>query len=108
VICRMTSDSTWEIDTWLMSCRVLGRRVEQMVLRQILEHARRVGVHKLIGIYRPTDRNKLVEDHYAKLGFKLSGSGDDNSTSWELNVDTAEVPAAPMMVRALGFDLLPA
>jgi len=40
VICRPLSEADWEIDTWLMSCRVLGRRVEHMVLREILHHAR--------------------------------------------------------------------
>ncbi len=30
----------WDIDTWLMSCRVLGRKVEHMVLREVLSHAR--------------------------------------------------------------------
>ena len=63
----------WEIDTWLMSCRVLGRRVEHMVLREILEHARAAGIQKLSGTYRPTERNKLVIDHYAKLGFQGAG-----------------------------------
>jgi FkbH-like protein len=108
VICRPRAESEWEIDTWLMSCRVLGRRVEQMVLLQILEHAKRAGVHTLIGIYRPTDRNKLVEDHYAKLGFKQLKVQEGNDTVWELNVDTAEVQTAPMKVRTIGFDLLPA
>ena len=108
IICRPRFNSEWEIDTWLMSCRVLGRRVEQMVLRQILEHAKRAGIHKLIGTYRPTDRNKLVEDHYAKLGFKLSERLADGTTVWELDVETADVQAAPMKVRVLGFDLVEA
>jgi FkbH-like protein len=103
IICRQQSHSAWEIDTWLMSCRVLGRRVEQMVLREILEHARRNGIRKLIGAYRPTDRNKLVEDHYSKLGFTLVGSDPDGTTAWELDVNTALVAAAPMTVRSIGF-----
>ena len=69
VICRPARRGAWEIDTWLMSCRVLGRRVEQMVLREILDHARPRGVERLIGRYRPTARNAMVQDHYAKLGF---------------------------------------
>jgi FkbH-like protein len=103
IICRPRSHSEWEIDTWLMSCRVLGRRVEQMVLREILEHARRNGIRKLIGAYRPTDRNKLVEDHYSKLGFTLMGTDADGNTTWELDVDSAIVEAAPMAVRSIGF-----
>ncbi len=103
IICRQQSHSAWEIDTWLMSCRVLGRCVEQMVLREILEHARRNGIRKLIGTYRPTDRNKLVEDHYSKLGFTLIGTEAEARTTWELDVDTAAVEAAPMTVHCIGF-----
>src|SRR5271163_248916 len=69
IICRPAQDGIWEIDTWLMSCRVLGRKVEHMVLSEILQHARRAGIYKLAGTYRPTERNQLVLDHYAKLGF---------------------------------------
>lgn len=103
IICRQQSHSTWEIDTWLMSCRVLGRRIEQMVLREILEHARRHGIRKLIGAYHPTDRNKLVEEHYSKLGFTLISTDADATTNWELDVDRANVAAVPMTVRSIGF-----
>jgi FkbH-like protein len=105
VICRRGRLSEWEIDTWLMSCRVLGRRVEQMVLREILEHAKRQGVRKLTGTYRPTDRNKLVEDHYAKLGFTRLERQEDGTAIWELETETAKVQAAPMTVRSLGFEM---
>ena len=73
VICRPGEPASWEIDTWLMSCRVLGRKVEHMVLREILQHARAAGIEKLIGTYRPTDRNKLVVDHYAQAGILAIG-----------------------------------
>ena len=84
VICRPGEAGVWEIDTWLMSCRVLGRKVEHMVLREILEHARAAGIHKLAGTYRPTERNKLVVDHYAKLGFTKVVDEDSGLTRWEL------------------------
>ena len=43
VICREAEARVWEIDTWLMSCRVLGRGVETMVLREILAAGRARG-----------------------------------------------------------------
>jgi FkbH-like protein len=102
IVCRKR-DAGWEIDTWLMSCRVLGRRVEEMVLREILDHARREGAASLIGVYRPTERNKLVEKHYEKLGFACAATEPDGTTVWRLDVATAAVAAAPMAVRRLGF-----
>ena len=97
-ICRPGQPGEWEIDTWLMSCRVLGRRVEQMVLREILRLAQAAGVQRLIGVYRPTERNGMVRGHYAGLGFTAAGEQDDGATRWELPAD-AEVAAAPMAVE---------
>ena len=103
VICRPGEAGEWEIDTWLMSCRVLGRKVEHMVLREILGHARVAGIHKLMGVYRPTERNKLVVDHYAKLGFAKAGEEESGLTRWELLVEAADPASAPMKVVSQGF-----
>jgi predicted enzyme involved in methoxymalonyl-ACP biosynthesis len=86
-----------------MSCRVLGRKVEEAVLVELLGHARSRGVGRLRGVYRPTDRNKLVEQHYAKLGFTLVEEAPDGVTVWELDVATANVEPPAMAVRSGGF-----
>ena len=103
VICRTAESQVWEIDTWLMSCRVLGRRVEHMVLREVLCHARANGIRKLEGTYSPTDRNQLVADHYAKLGFTNVAEEASGLTRWELLVDGADPEGAPMQVVSQGF-----
>jgi len=103
VICRPGKAATWEVDTWLMSCRVLGRRVEHMVLRKLLEHAHAAGIQKLIGSYSPTDRNKLVVDHFAKLGFTKISEESSGLTRWELIVEGAKPEPAPMKVVSTGF-----
>ncbi len=98
VICRPHAEDTWEIDTWLMSCRVLGRGVEDMVLREILQHARQRGIGRLLGVYRPSERNGMVSDHYSKLGFTAIGRDADGTTRWELATD-AITREAPMRVQ---------
>ena len=103
VICRPGETGAWEIDTWLMSCRVLGRKVEHMVLRELLQNARAAGIGRLVGVYRPTDRNKLVVDHYAKLGFTKIAEEQSGLMRWELLVEGAEPETAPMMVVSEGF-----
>jgi FkbH-like protein len=103
VICRTTASDAWDIDTWLMSCRVLGRRVEFMVLREILLHAREAGVKRLHGSFVPTERNALVREHYEKLGFTKTGEDGKGATTWELQVANAQLPSAPMKVRRVGF-----
>lgn len=69
VIGRMIDGHDCLIDTWLMSCRVLGRQVEQAVLGLCVAEARRLGAHRLIGEFIPTGKNDMVRDHYARLGF---------------------------------------
>jgi FkbH-like protein len=103
VICRPAEPGVWEVDTWLMSCRVLGRKVEHMTLREILEHARAADIAQIRGIYRPTERNQLVTDHYAKLGFSKVEEDATGLTRWALAVEGAMPEVAPMKVISRGF-----
>jgi FkbH-like protein len=103
VLCRMASAGTWRIDTWVMSCRVLGRRVECMVLRELLKHAQGRGIHTLTGTYRPTGRNQLVSDHFARLGFTKTSEEGDGTTHWALSCESAQPQGAPMRVVSSGF-----
>ena len=61
-----------DIDTWLMSCRVLGRQVEPTTLNLIAAEAKRLGASSLVGEYIPTKKNAMVKDHYARLGFTVT------------------------------------
>ena len=97
IICRRDADD-WLIDTWLMSCRVLGRRVEQAVLQELVSRARELGVIRIVGTYRPTERNRLVEDHYAKLGFTECERPPEGSTRWRLDVSSYQDVGLPMKV----------
>jgi FkbH-like protein len=102
IICRCGRDA-WDIDTWLMSCRVLGRRVEIATLQEIARRARAAGIASLRGRYIPTDRNAMVKDHYAKLGFtKLTESKNGEST-WQLELANLADVELPMEVRRSGL-----
>ena len=98
VICEKHTHH-WTIDTWLMSCRVLGRRVEEAVLQEMIEHALQAGVQTLIGVYRPTERNVIVKQHYEKLGFVLSPSQDDDAQYWELALKEYAFKKLPLKAR---------
>lgn len=84
------------IDTWLMSCRVLGRRMEEETLNLVVRQARALGAERLIGVYRPTAKNGMVRAHYQKLGFTPNGTpADDDGTEWVLALDGwTELPTA--------------
>jgi len=72
------------IDTWLMSCRVLGRQAEQAALQVLAQHAATAGYSALIGEYRPSERNAMVAEHYPQLGFVNAPNPDASSpaTLW--------------------------
>ena len=88
----------WSADTWLMSCRVLGRRIEEAVLANVAEAAIRAGAGSLEGRFVPTDKNRMVANHYEKLGFALvSGSADEGSI-WRLDLSTYVAATLPMRI----------
>jgi FkbH-like protein len=89
---------TWSCDTWLMSCRVLGRRVEEAVLAIVADAAIAAGAKALRGSYLPTLKNGLVDRHFEKLGFARIDTGDDGSTHWELVLEHYVKPALPMAI----------
>lgn len=68
------------INTWIMSCRVLKRNVENFVLNAIVDLAKEQGVDTIIGEYLPTAKNGMVKDHYEGLGFSALGE------QWTLTV----------------------
>lgn len=75
VIGRMIDAETLHLDSWLMSCRVLGRRVEQATLAVIVAQAGALGAKRIVGEYRPSPKNGMVADHYARLGFVPAEAG---------------------------------
>jgi FkbH-like protein len=57
------------IRDWLMSCRVLGRGVEQLLMNHVVAHGRELGVSHLVGEYVPTTKNGMVREFFAQFGF---------------------------------------
>ncbi|MAF95812.1 MAG: methoxymalonyl-ACP biosynthesis protein FkbH [Rhodospirillaceae bacterium] len=102
VVARPVDDDAEDvlfIDTWLMSCRVFGRRVEEAVLNMLVDEAQRRGVKRLIGEYLPTDRNHIVADLYERLGFHVLDSGrEDGSTKWELLLENFQATESPVTI----------
>ena len=71
IVGRLLDNQDLYIDTWLMSCRVLGRQVEPTTLNLIAQEAQQLGARRLAGEYIPTKKNGMVKDHYARLGFTV-------------------------------------
>ncbi|HYU82576.1 MAG TPA: HAD-IIIC family phosphatase [Candidatus Polarisedimenticolia bacterium] len=90
------SGDTAEIDTFLMSCRVVGRTIETALLSHIAAAARSAGARTLYGVFVPTKKNGLAKTFYPDHGFVAAGTEGD-ATRWEL--DLAAAPSAPPWIK---------
>ncbi len=82
------------IDTWVMSCRVLKRGVEQAAFNAICDYSREWGCKKVAGQYIPTKKNHMVSNLLPDLGFKKSlekefGSTNDGGCVYKLELTSA-------------------
>jgi FkbH-like protein len=93
VIVAMQAVGQMRIDTWLMSCRVLGRRVEETAIAVLQRHALDRACHVVIGEYIPTAKNGMVADVYERMGFTLTETRADGSKLYML--DTLPLRALP-------------
>ena len=66
-------DKIWSIDTFLLSCRIMGRGVENGILSQILIDAKHNGVKEIRANFIPTQKNKPAENFLPDFGFKKEG-----------------------------------
>jgi FkbH-like protein len=80
VILRRAGKATAFIDTWIMSCRVLKRGMEEFIVNQMARETRQAGIHRLVGEYLPTAKNKMVKDLYPQMGFAQANG------KWELDL----------------------
>jgi FkbH-like protein len=85
------SEEGLRIESWLLSCRAMGRTVENAMLRHLAEVARESGRRFLVGEYRPTKKNSAVADLYPRLGFTVRGE-TDGGVLYELEIG-GELPA---------------
>jgi FkbH-like protein len=89
-ILERKGDSGW-LDTFLMSCRVMNRGVERAMLAYLAEQARVMGCNRLIGEYRPTDRNRMVEGLLPEVGFIRDGE-NGGGILWRLDLAEGSLP----------------
>jgi FkbH-like protein len=85
----------FRIDSWLMSCRVFSRGVEEFIVNHVVDEARNRGCSRLMGEYLPTAKNEGVADLYSRLKFSPL---DNNGRLWELPL--AEATAHETFITA--------
>ena len=92
VIIADIKDKTAYFDVFLLSCRVIGRGVEEGFVWFVSKDLQKnYGIEKIIGEYIPTKKNPVCKDVYKKLGFSLIKENEDGSTMWELDLRKNEI-----------------
>lgn len=86
-----------EIDTFLLSCRVIGRTVETAFLSFLAARARSNGATRLQGWFLPTKKNAPARDFYSGHGFVAAEQNGDG-TLWTIDLKQNSL-SAPEWVR---------
>jgi FkbH-like protein len=75
-----------EVDTFLLSCRVIGRKVETALLAHLAESAAQRGRRRLVGWFLPTKKNAPARDFYPQHGFERQETNGTGSL-WALDLE---------------------
>jgi FkbH-like protein len=90
IIAGSFHDDVFVIDLWLMSCRVFKRDLEYLVFAELVRRLREYGIETVRGIYRPTERNRIIQTLYEELGFQKTYSSEVQ-VEYEVSLNAIEV-----------------
>ncbi len=74
------------VDLWLMSCRVLKREMEAVMLDRLVEEAKAKGLSAIIGYYYPTKKNGMVNQLFKEMGFQHVESKASGDSVWKMTL----------------------
>lgn len=80
-----------EIDTFLLSCRILGKGIEFAFAKRVMAILKNSGTSELRAKYLPTVKNSQVKDFYEKCGFTLTDEHEDGSKDYVVDLLTADL-----------------
>jgi len=84
-------------DTFLLSCRIIGRKVEIAFVGYVLRDLKKRGIKKVVGLYIPSAKNMLTKGIFEKLGFTLVERKDSGEENWEYSLNT--LPDMPELIN---------
>jgi FkbH-like protein len=91
------SEVSWRIDTFLLSCRVIGKRVEEALLAVVSRLAFDRGAQTLVGEFAPTKKNRPAEDFYERMGFVKA---DSEGHRWTFDLTGGPIPVPDLLTVA--------
>lgn len=97
------AESEAEVDSFLLSCRVIGRGIEAAFLALLAEAAIAAGCVTMAGWFLPTAKNGPASALYADNGFRCVARGNDNASRWIADLTTVRL-AVPDWIVATSFE----
>lgn len=93
VILLEKKENVAEVNTWIMSCRVLKRGMEELAINEIVAAAQQMNCDKVLGKYLPTPKNGMVKELYKNMGFVTLNDNEstlicDNFSSFKTHIKT--------------------
>lgn len=85
IVRKHDDEGYWNIDTFLLSCRILGKSIEFSLMQNLIDDAKRSGVKKIYGKFIPTKKNKPAENFLKECGFILD-KDENEEKHYILNV----------------------
>lgn len=101
VLILRRTDARVEIDTFLLSCRVIGRSLEPAILSYVARFCEEWGAKEVVGWYRPTTKNGPAATVYSDCGFRKVEQDPEGDTLWRLDLASA-LPTTPASIEIHG------
>jgi len=98
VVIAEKRDECLFMDTFLLSCRVLGRGIEAAVMAELGKYCRMEGIKKIEADYYPTGRNQMVADFFERSKWQIAVK-NDRYTRYELPAEAIAATAAYIECR---------
>jgi FkbH-like protein len=86
------------VELWVMSCRVLKRRMEDAMMDALASACAMRGLKRIVGRYIPTPKNSMVKDFYPSMGFRGVSEDSSGSSVWAMDVEGYEPKRPPIEI----------
>lgn len=92
---------TVTMDTFLMSCRVMGRQIEDQLLEYIEKEMHQIGYSEMITNYFPTAKNMPVQELFERLGYDIVNIDEIGNKTYSVNL--LKIPERVQYAQVIGM-----
>jgi FkbH-like protein len=96
ILFGFVEDGVLKLRNWLMSCRILGRGIEECMLAKTIQYGRGASVSLIEAEYLPTAKNGMVAGLCSRLGFEMVEKREDGAVRYRLDLRSAPAASAEL------------